>query len=698
MNPNLNHLTYFVSKLSPTGEKPDISPHFKYLTVSEVDYCRKKVAVRITILNFRKDKIERAIKDAKATVGYTKVCLQTRIDKLRKEIRVLENKFDDLTQPNFPICKLSSKVKRSSRLSLPTGVTVYLNKFIEKEDELEGTDPDLTAQTTGHMVPSTSVVEEIKWTSAAESDTSIFDRVDEFIELPVDEIIRQIKDEQRAGTLDQRHKANFLDELWKADTTTPELDRDNYIQLIGDASGIADTEWDTISNGSFNSLNLNLLYPESDDEMALTQAAVDTLQIAGQNNTDALVTGMRNLAAQRKLENIPSFSGESNCPLVIEEWFKIAERTARLAGWNDAQKIAFFQEKLIKSAANFNDSLTPAQREVYADWKDLLIDGLHDNTTKAIKKGELKDLKQEPGERVRDFQTRIDDMYRIAYGAGPATSNDPNVILVRDDMKKEILLNGLRRDIATLVWNRVEADATYEATAQTAIECEKVMEVKKIAQSKDITSAVSVISRENEKNAEKIKELEGLIQKLSTKPVPPPTASTPVDLGDPAVIAAFNTYNNAQTNFPKNVRFPSNNRSRSVSPFTYNRPNRPEGNTGAQATIRNNSNQDNRVTCYNCGKKGHMSRECWSGRNRQQQNRQRDGPRFMPDRRQNSGQSGQNWMQNGEQQNQYRGRSGERFDRNNNWYGRKLNQDRAQNGQSRFSQDYRNNQSTDQRQ
>jgi hypothetical protein len=78
-----------------------------------------------------------------------------------------------------------------------------------------------------------------------------------------------------------------------------------------------------------------------------------------------------------------------------------------------------------------------------------------------------------------------------------------------------------------------------------------VTEIKKIAQSKDITSAVSVISQENEKNAAKIKELEGLIQKLSTKPVSPPTASTPVDLGDPAVIAAFNTYNKAQTNFRK---------------------------------------------------------------------------------------------------------------------------------------------------
>ena len=47
-------------------------------------------------------------------------------------------------------------------------------------------------------------------------------------------------------------------------------------------------------------------------------------------------------------------------------------------------------------AANFYDNLDNAQRQVYNDWKDMLLQGLNDNTLKAIKKGELKDLKQEP--------------------------------------------------------------------------------------------------------------------------------------------------------------------------------------------------------------------------------------------------------------------------------------------------------------
>ena len=45
--------------------------------------------------------------------------------------------------------------------------------------------------------------------------------------------------------------------------------------------------------------------------------------------------------------------------------------------------------------------------------KDLLLQGLNDNILKAMKKGELKDLKQEPTERVRDFQKRINDMCNV---------------------------------------------------------------------------------------------------------------------------------------------------------------------------------------------------------------------------------------------------------------------------------------------
>ncbi len=126
----------------------------------------------------------------------------------------------------------------------------------------------------------------------------------------------------------------------------------------------------------------------------------------------------------------------------------------------------------------------------------------------------------------------------------------------------------MRKEIATVVWNRVDPDATYANAVETAVESKKIVEVKKIAQSKDINSAVSAITKDSEKTAAKVKELEELVKQLSTAATATTQSTRPIHLGDPAVIAAFNTYNNAQTNFPRNsVRFPDNNRSHSVSHY-----------------------------------------------------------------------------------------------------------------------------------
>jgi hypothetical protein len=41
---------------------------------------------------------------------------------------------------------------------------------------------------------------------------------------------------------------------------------------------------------------------------------------------------------------------------------------------------------MAKSAENFNDSLTPAQKATYQIWKNNILEGLADHTTKAKKK------------------------------------------------------------------------------------------------------------------------------------------------------------------------------------------------------------------------------------------------------------------------------------------------------------------------
>ena len=136
---------------------------------------------------------------------------------------------------------------------------------------------------------------------------------------------------------------------------------------------------------------------------------------------------------------------------------------------------------MVKSAENFNDSLTQAQKATYQIWKTSILEGLAGNNTKARKKEQLKDLKQENAERVRDFRIRIDDYFKIAFGVNAATSADATVTTLRDEAKKDVLLNGLKPAISDLVWNRANIhNATYAQAVDMAEESEKIVEVRKL--------------------------------------------------------------------------------------------------------------------------------------------------------------------------------------------------------------------------
>jgi hypothetical protein len=129
--------------------------------------------------------------------------------------------------------------------------------------------------------------------------------------------------------------------------------------------------------------------------------------------------------------------------------------------------------------------LTQAQKANYQIWKTNILDGLADNTTKAKKKEQLKYLKQEDTERVRDFRIRIDDYYKIAFGVNAATSANATVTTLRDEAKKDVLLNGLKPAISDLVWNRANVhNATYAQAIEMAEKCEKIVEIRKIAKVK----------------------------------------------------------------------------------------------------------------------------------------------------------------------------------------------------------------------
>ena len=95
----------------------------------------------------------------------------------------------------------------------------------------------------------------------------------------------------------------------------------------------------------------------------------------------------------------------------------------------------------------------------------------------------------------------------IAYDVVAATSRHADVVVLRNETTKDVLLNGLKPQIVDLVWNRpIVNEKTYLEIVELAEECKKVVKIKKIAKNKDLSSAVTLILKENEKKRRRNKQ------------------------------------------------------------------------------------------------------------------------------------------------------------------------------------------------
>jgi hypothetical protein len=85
---------------------------------------------------------------------------------------------------------------------------------------------------------------------------------------------------------------------------------------------------------------------------------------------------------------------------------------------------------------------------------------------------------------------------------------------------KDVLLNGLKPQIADLVWNRPNLnDKTYPETVESAEECEKVVEMKKITENNDLSTAIMLAAKESKEMSEEVNNLKLLLQKLESMSV-----------------------------------------------------------------------------------------------------------------------------------------------------------------------------------
>ena len=128
---------------------------------------------------------------------------------------------------------------------------------------------------------------------------SIVERVDDFISEPVDEIFRQLREER---DFERRSHHKSTPDLRNVRQPLPNWDAN--ADLLTAEPGISETVSNLISlSSSPDSLDSNdrfffgRHFITAAEMAQLTQAMVDTLRQAGEDNTTALVTGMRNLSS-----------------------------------------------------------------------------------------------------------------------------------------------------------------------------------------------------------------------------------------------------------------------------------------------------------------------------------------------------------------------------------------------------------------
>ncbi len=150
----------------------------------------------------------------------------------------------------------------------------------------------------------------------------------------------------------------------------------------------------------------------------------------------AVATGMTNMTATNYRKDIPQYSGDLDDNLTFEEWIKKANTVAREAGWTDEQKLQYYQTKLLRASFSYNNTLTVIRKATYIAWVQAMDEGFNDASIQNMRKAQLSKIEQTTKERIRDFKTRIDDLYKSAYGHDAAASQDPAVVRLRDSLKK----------------------------------------------------------------------------------------------------------------------------------------------------------------------------------------------------------------------------------------------------------------------
>ena len=219
-------------------------------------------------------------------------------------------------------------------------------------------------------------------------------------------------------------------------------------------------------------------------------------------STDEMMDKFSEIYSHQRKSDIPCYDGIVSEEKPIEDWLREAERIGRTAGWNDEQKLRLFGDRLSKMALRFHVELLRQTPNIsYQDWKIEMKKGFKNDAEIERRKKQLENLKQTTSHRVREFISLIDEQYLRAYGKKLAESKDPDISLLRDNTKKDIVYKGLLPPLAEELWHRTSARTTYAELIRLAGEVEEILNRKALLRPETIFKVNHITARSTESHS-----------------------------------------------------------------------------------------------------------------------------------------------------------------------------------------------------
>lgn len=351
--------------------------------------------------------------------------------------------------------------------------------------------------------------------------------------------------------------------------------------------------------------------------------------------TEETVTLQQQQQAISLLQGLHSFSGSSSVdglkPLRFDHWIRQFESIISIARWQEDRKIKLLASKLTDLAADsLEDFLQGTPRATYDLVKRHLMNRFHSEVRSSYVK-EYKDCRRLPGETVIDYACRLKKLFHLAYPMGDTMRNNTDAVNITERILKDKFIDGLPFEIRYKI--KQKEFPTFDELVKFSNKMAVCFdEERKEKEHREIISNIHGISLGRENSAlDEVRDLKKQIQAIhdamiqqvaASQPrgLPPPWQGTPTN--GQGRQRQFVPFQNSQSLQRQGSFRPGNYRQNNVKQIICEFCQIPNH---TKATCRRFFAVHR--LCFNCGKEGHMARDCpddMSNRSNNQMEAQRD--------------------------------------------------------------------------